>query len=63
MVLELSSSQGSQGVASRIGLRRFERCGGVRGRGDYSPQIIEKHYSQWIHARLESINTAVKATW
>lgn len=28
-----------------------------------SPRIIEKHYSQWIQARQESINTAVKATW
>ncbi len=28
-----------------------------------SPRIIEKHYSQWIQARQDSINTAVKATW
>jgi integrase len=28
-----------------------------------SPRIIEKHYSQWIQARQESVNSAVKATW
>jgi len=28
-----------------------------------SPRIIEKHYSQWIQGRQESINAAVKATW
>ena len=28
-----------------------------------SPRIIEKHYSQWIQARQESINAAVKGTW
>ena len=27
-----------------------------------SPRIIEKHYSQWIHARQDSVNAAVKAT-
>ncbi len=28
-----------------------------------SPRIVEKHYSQWISSRQESVNTAVKATW
>jgi integrase len=28
-----------------------------------SPRIIEKHYSQWISSRQESVNTAVKGTW
>jgi integrase len=28
-----------------------------------SPRIVEKSYSQWIQARQDSINTAVKATW
>lgn len=28
-----------------------------------SPRIIEKHYSQWIQARQDSLNAAVKATW
>lgn len=28
-----------------------------------SPRIIEKHYSQWIQARQDSINAAVEATW
>ena len=28
-----------------------------------SPRIVEKHYSQWISARQEAINAAVKATW
>lgn len=28
-----------------------------------SPRIIEKHYSQWIQARQESLNAAVTATW
>jgi integrase len=28
-----------------------------------SPRIIEKHYSQWIQARQDSVNAAVKGTW
>jgi integrase len=28
-----------------------------------SPRVVEKHYSQWIQARQESINAAVKGTW
>jgi site-specific recombinase XerD len=28
-----------------------------------SPRIIEKHYSQWIQARQDSINDAVRGTW
>ncbi len=28
-----------------------------------SPRIVEKHYSQWIASRQESLNQAVKATW
>jgi integrase/recombinase XerD len=28
-----------------------------------SPRIVEKHYSQWISARQDAINAAVKATW
>jgi len=28
-----------------------------------SPRIIEKHYSQWIQARQDSVNASVKATW
>ncbi len=28
-----------------------------------SPRIIEKHYSQWIQARQESLNAAVRETW
>jgi integrase len=28
-----------------------------------SPRIVEKHYSQWISSRQESLNQAVKATW
>jgi integrase len=28
-----------------------------------SPRIIEKHYSQWISSRQESVNLAVKGTW
>jgi len=28
-----------------------------------SPRIIEKHYSQWIQARQDSLNAAVQATW
>jgi integrase len=28
-----------------------------------SPRIIEKHYSQWIQARQESLNAAVRATF
>jgi integrase len=28
-----------------------------------SPRIIEKHYSQWIQARQESLNSSVMKTW
>jgi integrase len=28
-----------------------------------SPRIIEKHYSQWIQARQDSLNAAVRETW
>jgi len=28
-----------------------------------SPRIIEKHYSQWIQARQNSLNAAVRETW
>ncbi len=28
-----------------------------------SPRIVEKHYSQWIQARQESLNAAVRETW
>src|SRR5208283_3368996 len=28
-----------------------------------SPRIIEKHYSQWIQARQDAVEKAIKATW
>jgi len=28
-----------------------------------SPRIVEKHYSQWIQARQDALDVAVKATW
>jgi hypothetical protein len=28
-----------------------------------SPRIVEKHYSQWIQARQDAIEKAIKAAW